>query len=399
MTAEVDVLIAGGGLVGATLATALAPTGLSVAVVEAIAPSPAQPSFDDRATAIAASSRDILATLGVWDALTGACPITSIRVSDRGRFGATRLDSARHGVPAFGYVVENRELGDVLWQTLAATRTRLLCPARVTGVAETGRGVDVTLATEQGSQRLTARLLVVAEGANSATREMLGVRVTRDDYDRYALVANIATEKPHDQRAFERFTADGPLAVLPLSGARSNVVWSVSEARAAALRDDDVAFVAALQDAFGYRLGRIRRAGTRHAYPLMKTVARPLHAAHWVLLGNAALSVHPVAGQGLNLGLRDMAALAELIVADRERLGEQTLASYARWRRDDHRRVLTMTDSLVRIFTSPAAPVGALRDAALIAMQIAPPVRRWFARRSMGYLERLPRLARGEKLV
>ncbi len=399
MDSKFDIVIAGGGLVGATLAVALDSAGLRVAVVEAFAPSPAQPSFDDRATALSRSSRDILATLDLWQHLEAPCPIESIRVSDRGRFGATRLDSARHGVEAFGYVVENREIGDVLWNALSAGDVEVACPARVAAVEEHEDAIAVAVTDDAGTRRLHAALLVVAEGAGSTTRDKLMTRVEREDYGRTGLVANIATEQHHAHRAWERFTPDGPLAVLPLSGGRCNVVWSLPSSMAEALRDDESAYVAALQEAFGFRLGRILRAGARHAYPLTRTSARPLYGARWVLVGNAANAVHPVAGQGLNLGLRDVAALAELIVDARDELDGDVLSRYTQWRAPDHRRVLTMTDSLARVFANPAAPVGLLRDAALVAMQVLPPARRWFARRGMGYTDKLPRLARGVKLL
>ena len=398
MSGRVDVLIAGGGMVGASLAAALAPSGLGVMVVEAIAPSAAQPSFDDRATALSATSKTILATLGLWDGMQ-ASEILSIHVSDQGRFGSTRLDAAEARGDAFGYVIENRHAGDVLWRALRASGCRIECPASVVAASVTDDGVDVGVRAADGKlQTVRAGLLVVAEGANSATRELLGAAVQHSAFDRSALVMNIATGRHHAQRAFERFTPDGPLAVLPLGGGRCNVVWSLPPALGKELAADDVACRDALQSAFGFRLGRIQRVGSRVVYPLRQTVAAPLHGARWVLLGNAAHSVHPVAGQGFNLGLRDMATLAELLSAPDGRTMADTLARYASLRRPDQQRVLTMTNSLVRAFSSSFLPLAAARDAALVGMQLMPFARDWFADLGMGLAGPLPRLARGVAL-
>lgn len=396
MNDSYDIVIAGGGLVGAALGVALSGSGQRVAVVEAFAPSASQPSFDDRATAMAMTSVDILRTLDLWLGDDDASPICSIHVSDRGRFGSTRLHGDQHGLDAFGYVVENRVLGQRLWQKLADSDVDVFCPARIDVATPQVGGVALKLDGE--GRRLDAQLLVVAEGAMSATRDLLGAGVEMTSYTRTALVTNIATESPHEGRAFERFTRDGPLAVLPLTRGRSNVVWSVKADVADDLVADDALFIKALQEAFGYRLGHITRAGKRGSYPLVKAIAKPLHDDHWVLVGNAAHAVHPVAGQGLNLGLRDVASLAELIWQRGEQSWPELLQRYIAWRHDDHRQVLRMTDSLVKVFTHDAAPVGAVRDAALIALQVLPPVRRWFARRSMGYRDALPRLARGVPL-
>lgn len=395
MTDGHDVVVAGGGLVGATLAIALAGGHQRVAVVEATPPGDPQPGFDDRATALSRTSVQILETLGAWPGDAAASPIRHIRVSDRGRFGATRLDAEQHGISAFGYVIENRVLGEALKTALADTDVDVFQPARVAMATPQPGGVALKLDTEQ---RLDAGLLVVAEGVGSQTRDLLGAGVETTHYGKTAIVANIATEEPHESRAFERFTVHGPLAVLPLTRARSNVVWSVPDEQADALVDDDDAFRARLQEAFGYRLGHITRVGQRSRYPLARVVARDLHDDHWVMVGNAANAVHPVAGQGLNLGLRDVACLAELIWERGDDDWPSVLLRYANWRAADHRDVRRLTHSLVQVFAEDALPYGAARGAALVAMQVLPPLRRWFARRSMGYRERLPRLARGVAL-
>ncbi len=390
-----DVVVAGGGLVGATLGIALAGSGQRAAVVEATQAGDAQPGFDDRATALSLTSVQILRTLGAWPGNDAASPIRHIRVSDRGRFGATRLDADQHGLDAFGYVIENRVLGKALYAALTATDVDVIRPAHVAMATPQPGGVALKLDDER---RLDAGLLVVAEGAVSQTRDLLGAGVETTHYGKTAIVTNIATEQPHGGRAYERFTVHGPLAVLPLTGGRSNVVWSVPDEQADALTADDDVFRTRLQEAFGYRLGHITRVGTRSRYPLARIVASDLHNDHWVMVGNAANAVHPVAGQGLNLGLRDVACLSELIFERGDDEWPALLTRYATWRAADHRDVRRLTHSLVQVFAEEALPYGAARGAALVAMQNLPPVRRWFARRSMGYRERLPRLARGVAL-
>ncbi|MEM6640436.1 MAG: 2-octaprenyl-6-methoxyphenyl hydroxylase [Pseudomonadota bacterium] len=395
MTDSFDVVIAGGGLVGATLGIALADSGQSVAVVEAAESHDAQPGFDSRATALSQTSIRVLATLGVWPGASHASPIRRIRVSDRGHFGATRLDADQHDLDAFGYVIENQVLGQALTHRLLDVHVRQFRPAHITSATPQPGGVALKLSDDQ---RVDAGLLVIAEGAQSRTRDLLGVGVETTHYGRTAVVANIATEQPHEGRAYERFTRDGPLAVLPLTRGRSNVVWSVADQDADALVTDDAVFRERFQHAFGFRLGHVTRAGVRSRYPLARIVARQLHEDHWVVIGNSANAMHPVAGQGLNLGLRDVACLSELAWSRGGRAWPDVLQSYAQWRHADHRDVRRMTHSLVQVFAEEAAPYSAARGAALIAMQIAPPLRRWFARRSMGYRERLPKLARGVAL-
>ncbi|MEM9058039.1 MAG: 2-octaprenyl-6-methoxyphenyl hydroxylase, partial [Pseudomonadota bacterium] len=317
--AAVDIVVLGGGMVGASLAVALAPLGLRVAVVEARRPgAPGQPSYDDRATAVSMGSRRILETIGVWNALdAGATPIRKIHVSQRGRFGATRLDSVEEQVPALGYVVENRVLGRALWQRLeAADNVQLVCPATLTELDSTDAAVRVTCETGDGQVVLTARLAVAADGAQSQARSLAGIEATAEPYGQTAVITNVTSREPHDGTAFERFTDDGPLAFLPMSNGRSSVVWTLAtDAAPAVVELDDAAFIDALQACFGYRLGRLLKVGARHGYPLSLTRAEAVTGDRVALVGNAANGLHPVAGQGLNLGLRDVATLAD-VVAD-----------------------------------------------------------------------------------
>jgi len=401
-----DVAIAGGGMVGLSLAAALAPLPLTVAVIEPVAPEASlQPSFDARTTALSAGSRRVLEGIGVWSAIAAAAtPIRRIHVSERGAFGFARLTAEEQGVAALGYTIENRRLGQAL-------RERCAGVARLTQLAASARGLAPTegglrLVTDGGDE-IVARLVVAADGAQSAVRRALGIEATVSDYHQQAVIAHLDTERFHDHTAYERFTPEGPIAVLPIGDGRSAVVWTLApEAARRALELDDAAFIAALQQAFGSRLGRFTRVGRRQAYPLALTRSDRLTAPRAVILGNAAQGLHPVAGQGFNLGLRDVAALAELLAEACATLGAaadpgaaELLGRYAEWRRPDREAVIRFTDSLVRGFGMPLASLRTLRAAGLLAFDLLRPVKHEFARRTMGLAGRQPRLVRGLPLV
>jgi 2-octaprenyl-6-methoxyphenol hydroxylase len=401
---EFDIVIAGGGMVGASLALALAGLPLRTLVVEAMPPAhAAQPSYDDRATAISASSRRILEGIGCWAGLaSAAAPIRAVHVSERGAFGVTRLRAAEHGLSSFGHVVENRALGQVLWQGLeSAARVSLRAPARVTGLVQDEDAVTVKLdAADDGVAEVRARLLVAADGARSPTRELAGIAHETRDYHQVAVIANLSPAEDHDGTAFERFTPSGPLAVLPLARGRATIVWTLAPEHAAAVMAmEDEAFLEELQRAFGYRLGMFRKVGRRASYPLALVQARSWHAGRVALAGNAAHGIHPVAGQGFNLGLRDAAALAELVARHPGDPGQAAiLEEYAEWREADRARTVRDTDSLVQVFTSELAALRAGRRLGLIGLDLLPPARVMVARRGMGLAGRMPRLALGRSL-
>ncbi len=402
--AEFDIVIAGGGMVGASLALALAGLPLRTLVVEATPPADsAQPSYDDRATAIAESSRRILEGIGCWAALEqGAAPIREVHVSERGAFGIARLRAAEHGLSSFGHVVENRALGQALWQRLnSEPQVSVRVPARVTGMAQDEHGVTVEVEGEEdGAATVRARLLVAADGARSPTRALAGIGHETRDYHQVAVIANISPAEDHAGTAFERFTSSGPLAVLPLARGRATIVWTLPPERAAAVMAlEDAVFLAELQRAFGYRLGVLRKVGRRASYPLSLVQADAWHAGRVVLAGNAAHGIHPVAGQGFNLGLRDAAALAELVARHAEDPGQAAvLEEYAEWREVDRARTVRDTDSLVQVFTSELSTLRAGRRLGLVGLDLLPPARAMLARRGMGFAGRLPRLALGRSL-
>ncbi|MEX2495051.1 MAG: 2-octaprenyl-6-methoxyphenyl hydroxylase [Woeseia sp.] len=406
---DYDLVIAGGGMVGCCLALALAPLGLRIAVVEAVQRGALrQPSFDDRSTALSRSSQRMFAAMQLWPEIAAASvPIASIHVSDRGSFGFSHIEAAHQGVEALGYVVINRVLGEVLQKALSALDgVDLFCPARISEVDPGHSEAQVVADGAGGRQKLRCRLLVAADGANSAVREMLGITASQLDYGQCAVTGNLLPEKPPANRAWERFTHSGPLALLPLQGERAAFVWTLSSADAddvMQLSDSD--FLLRLQQAFGWRLGTFDKAGERISYPLALTRAARLTARRSVLIGNAANGLHPVAAQGFNLGLRDVAALCDCIAdamaaGDRKSIGnDDMLRSYAEWRRADHRKVTLFTDGLVRLFGSRSAPVRAMRGLGMLGFDLVPGVRSLFARHTMGLAGRLPALSRGLPLT
>jgi len=405
-----DIVVAGGGMVGTSLALAIAPLGLRVAVVEPVARDAlAQPSFDDRTTALSRSSQRMFEAMGLWgDIAAAATPILRIHVSDRGRFGFSHIDAAEQGVDALGYVVINRVLGNVLQTALGNMRgVESLCPARIVSVETGPEQVRVTADAGGESVELSCELLVAADGANSAVRKMVGIAAEQLAYGQRAIIGNLLTEKPISNCAYERFTECGPLAMLPMTEERSGFVWTVSEQDAGrVLALDDESFIEELQRQFGNRLGKLSRVGTRAAYPLVLTRAMRLTAQRAVLVGNAAHGLHPVAAQGFNLGLRDVASLCDCI-ADALATGKEApdigdaalLQRYAEWRRTDQKKLVSFTDGLVRLFSASAPPLRALRNLGMLGFDLVPGVRSLFARHTMGLAGRLPRLSRGVPLT
>jgi 2-octaprenyl-6-methoxyphenol hydroxylase len=401
-----DVAIVGGGMVGASLAVALRGLNLRVALIEAVAYDAAsQPSFDERTTALSNGSRRILQTLGLWPQVSSqAAPIAQIHVSERGRFGSARIDAAEQGLEAMGYVLPNRALGAALWAEIARSgHVQALCPMKVSRV--TARTEDVLLELahlpETGAAResIRARLVVAADGIDSAVRSAFGVSVIERDYGQTALITSVLPQKFHDHVAYERFTSEGPLALLPLTDGRCTLVLTLSHAvAAAAMAWSDEEFLSEVQRRFGFRLGRFLQTGKRVPYRLSLTRALRTSADRCVILGNAAQALHPVAGMGFNLGLRDAACLAELLAERPQHLNHvELLSAYDAWRAPDRAGLATFTDGLVRVFSNPLA--AGLRNLALIAFDLLPPAKSALSSLSTGALRRIPKLARGVALA
>ncbi|MFT5500243.1 MAG: 2-octaprenyl-6-methoxyphenol hydroxylase [Woeseiaceae bacterium] len=406
---DYDIIIAGGGMIGTSLGLALAPLDLKVAVVEAVARgAELQPSFDDRSTALSRSSQRMFEAMGLWpDVVAASTPIKNIHVSDKGRFGFSHIDAAEQKVEALGYVVINRVLGQVLQDALGnIARLDFICPGSITAVDQADGSVAVTVDEEGLSKRISARLLVAADGASSMVREMMGISATKIDYAQWAIVGNVLPEKKPQGRAFERFTEDGPIAMLPVADDRAAFVWIQSpDAAKESLSLSDAEFTASLQDVFGYRLGEFSKVGKRGAYPLALSKANSLIAKRSVVVGNAAHGLHPVAAQGFNLGMRDVAALCDCIfdakidVAGPPDPGSASiLENYVEWRRDDQRKLVRFTDGVVRLFADSRPPVRAMRNIGMLGFDLIPGVRKLFAKHTMGLAGRLPRLSRGVPL-
>jgi 2-octaprenyl-6-methoxyphenol hydroxylase len=402
-TGNYDIVIAGGGMIGTSLALALAPLGLRVAVVEAIARKEGQqPSFDDRSTALSRSTQRMFEAMGLWDAVVAAStPIASVHVSDKGRFGFSHINAKEQGVEALGYVVINRVLGEVLQSNLSAAKNvDVFCPARIESIELGPEQAAAILSSDDGDQTLTCKLLVAADGANSSVREMMGISVQQREYGQRAVIGNLLPERNLEHRAFERFTPQGPLAILPIAEDRAGFVWTVAEHDAdRVMALDDTEFLAEIQAEFGYRLGEFSRVGTRASYPLILSKAVRLTATRSVLIGNSAHGLHPVSAQGFNLGLRDVAALCDCIAdasSDAVDPGNaQLLKRYAKWRRADQKKLLHFTDNLVRLFGSSRPGLRTLRDIGMLGFDLIPGVRPMFARHTMGLAGELPRLSRG----
>ncbi|WP_338522192.1 2-octaprenyl-6-methoxyphenyl hydroxylase [Pseudomonas batumici] len=384
-----NLAIIGGGLVGASLALALQAgakaRGWKIVLIEPFAPGDSyQPSYDARSSALSFGARQIYQRLGLWQAIgQRAEPIKQIHVSDRGRFSTARLSAMEEGVPALGYVVENAWLGQCLWRALDKEVISWRCPAEVTHLQPLEDGYRLTLGDET---QLDCDLAILADGGRSGLREQLGIGVRKRPYHQSALIANITTSEAHNGMAFERFTDEGPMALLPLPDNRCALVWTRLGMDAQRLAElDERSFLNELQGVFGYRLGTLRQVGVRHLYPLSLVEAEEQVRGHLVVLGNAAHSLHPIAGQGFNLSLRDAQALAEALLASTAPLGDlATLQAYQARQRLDQQLTVGFSDQVTRLFgnTQPLVALG--RNIGLLGLDLLPPAKRWFARQAMG---------------
>lgn len=391
-----SIIIAGGGMTGATLALAishLTQGQLAVTLVEGTEPaSRVHPGFDGRAIALAEGTCQQLAAIGLWPLLASAATaITDVHVSDRGHASFVSLTAADYGVSALGQVVELHEVGQRLFSRLKnAPGVTLRCPDKVASVERTRDRVCVAL--ESGEQ-LTCHLLVAADGSHSRVAAACGVQWQSADYQQVAVIANVSTQVAHQGRAFERFTEFGPLALLPMSAGRSSLVWCHPLAQKDVVdRWGDDRFVAELQRAFGWRLGRITQVGQRTSYPLRLQTASQHIAHRLALVGNAAQTLHPIAGQGFNLGIRDVMSLAETLAAawraGRETGAYATLQHYQQRRQPDAQATIGITDGLVRLFANRYTPLVAGRNLGLMAMDHLPPLRNLLAERTLGWVKR-----------
>ena len=404
-----DLLIVGGGLVGAALAIAFGQAGLRVAVVDTLDPRAGlDAAFDGRASAIALASKRLLEAIGVWPKLErDAAPILDIRVSEGRSPFFLHYDHRESGESAFGHMIENRNLRRALHRRLKELdNVALLAPARI---ARLERGETKAEATLADGRAVEAPLVIAADGRESATRDGAGIRITRWSYDQWGIVCSIRHERRHEFTAHEHFLPSGPFAILPLVGDRkrpghvSSIVWTERADLAPAIMAlDDAGFAAELRQRAGEFLGAVELAGSRWSHPLSLQFAETTLGHRLALVGDAAHAMHPIAGQGLNMGLRDVAALAETVM-DARRLGLDVgslavLERYRRWRHFDNALMMTATDGLNRLFSNTMRPLRLARDVGMAAVNRLPPLKRLFMRNAMGLAGELPRLLRNQPL-
>lgn len=395
MSRDYDITLVGGGLAGASLACALGDTGLSIALVEAVPfDTPADENMAARTTALAWGTRALFEQLGLWaDMARDAAPIKRLHVSQQGRFGSVRVNAGDYHLPALGYVMPNLTMIGALRARLAdLPQVDVIAPARFESLRRDDGRVEIRCTREDGdSETLRTRLLVGADGARSSVRAALGVGARTDDYHQRAIITIVEPERVHDGCAFERFTPDGPVALLPRTRSTCAAVWTLPSARAEQLcaAGEDV-FIDALQAAFGQRLGALALQGPRGSYPLARVLCDRAAVDRAVLIGNAGHSLHPAAAQGFNLAIRDALVLAAML---RERLAvnpdfdpgdADLLAAWAEARQPDQHRVANFTDAIVRVFSNRIPGLDHARGAGLFGLSLLPAVRDDMARRSMG---------------
>ncbi len=431
-----DIILIGGGMVGASAAIALSqlffqqktlsvnpqalssqPQALKIAVVEAFEPNlAASPSFDQRAVALSAASVAILKSLGLWSQIAPlACGIDHIHVSNRGHFGFTRLDAKDYEVEALGHVIPLDQTGPILWQAMQQQENiELFCPYQLEKLLDDEPPNSDQKAASQTSQfrslrikdaegkitQLSGKLILAADGTLSPIGKQLAMPMIQKDYGQQAIIANISTQIPHKNRAFERFTDQGPIALLPLTRNRMSLVWCVGKDQWQALMDlDDAGFLQQLQEAFGFRLGYFTKLGKRASYPLALRYAEKSYQAGVMLLGNAAHTLHPIAGQGFNLALRDVAALVDFIAASdpegADFASEAFLQAFEQQRQADWQTTIQATDNLVRLFSNDFLPLVFARNKLLCLLDHLPPAKQILAQQAMGFAGHSARLTRG----
>lgn len=394
-----DLIIAGGGTTGMSLALSLLKsTRLRIAIVEAHSQGKQElhPGFDSRSVALAAKSMDLLAEFGISSANDLGCPIEHIHVSDKGHLGQCRMHAQDYNFPCLGKVVELHLLGKHLFAEMKQVEKQQLtwlCPDTIANVEQQ---LDCVSIETKNGVLATAKLLVIAEGGNSPTRKLLNFDVSEQNYQQVALIANVGLNRAHQNWAFERFTPHGPLAMLPLCSvpeeediSRCSLVWTLDASQKEEIADlNDAALLSRLQEAFGYRLGKLTKIGQRNTYPLSLIQCRSTVSQRTVVVGNAAQSLHPIAGQGLNLTLRDIECLRNLLLQAidlQQDIGSfMLLQEYQKQRLQDKKRVVTLTDGLVRMFSNAYLPLVVGRNIGLSMMNLTSNAKRRLAIQAMG---------------
>ena len=399
MQQDYDLVIAGGGLAGNCLALALKDTGLRIAIVEAntreqLHTSPA----GDRALALAAGTVMMLETLGIWQGIShAATAIKQIHISDRGHFGKTRLSAQKEHVDALGYVITARDIETHVANLVSEAAIELISPARVVGLMSGNQEICINLKQGNESLNVSAGLLVGADGGLSSVRKLLDIAQHMTEYGQTALVTTVKSTIPNKNTAFERFTASGPLALLPVAKNHCAVVWTRTDEDAKALMlGSEADFLAELQQCFGFKLGELSLTAPRRAFPLSLIRAEKMVAGRAVIIGNAVHQLHPVAGQGFNLGLRDVVNLAEMLIMQHEQNKDigaaDFLKKYAISRKKDHDRTIGFTDAVVKIFSNEWLALATARNIGLALLDHIPAAKTLLTRHAMGLAGHIPRL-------
>lgn len=400
MNNHFDLIIAGGGLVGNCLALALKNSGLSIAVVEAASAVQQQQSpAGDRALALAAGTVALLDQLGAWAEIAQqATAIKQIHVSDQGHFGKTRLSAQQQGVDALGYVITARDIETHVANLVAETAVNYFYQTRVDDLTVHPDRIELQLQSADGQvSTISAELVVGADGGQSSVRKLLKIDQKVTEYGQTALVTTVQSSLLNQNTAYERFTAFGPLALLPVGGRQEAVVWTRSHQQAQDLMaGSDAEFLAALQACFGYRLGALKLVAPRRAFPLSLIRADNMVAERAVIIGNAVHQLHPVAGQGFNLSIRDVAELAEVLMRQHQGqldLGDPVyLQRYAKQRQQDHANTIGFTDNVVRIFSNQWLALAALRNSGLTLLDHLPFAKQLLTKHAMGLARPMPNL-------
>jgi 2-octaprenyl-6-methoxyphenol hydroxylase len=393
-------------MVGASLACALAPSGLRIGIIESVTLSnEQQSSYDDRGITLSPSSKRILERIDVWQQVqSSTTPIKKIHISEQGRFGFTHLDAAESGHSELGHVVVARSLGQALHKQMSTfENVNLICPAELKHFQQTDIGMNLEIAHSDHVETMSAGLLVGADGSRSLVRRLAEINTKENDFKQTAIVANVTTQKPNNATAYERFTKHGPVALLPIDKNRSVLVFTVDKDNANYyLNMSDKEYIKVIEAEFGRRLGKIEQVGQRRSYPILFIEAVEQFQEQLILLGNAAHSIHPNAAQGFNLGLRDVAGLAECIFTGIEK-GQATddisiLESYISLRAADQQRVMQFTNRLANSFYNDLPLLSSARNMAMLLLDLIPDLKTSFVEKTMGIAGLQPRLVRGESL-
>jgi len=406
MPHDYDIVIVGAGMVGASLACTLAPSGLRIGVIESVTlKNEQQPSYDDRGITLSPSSKRILEHIGVWQQVQSyTTPIKNIHVSEQGRFGFSHLNADEIGCSELGNVVVARFLGQALHTQMSTyENVELLCPADLKQFRRTNSGMELEITQSSKTETITTGLLVGADGSRSLVRRLAGINTKENDFKQVAIVANVTTQKPNESTAFERFTTHGPVALLPIDKNRSVMVFTVNKEDAENyLAMSDEHYLATIELEFGRRLGKFEQVGKRRSYPILFIEAIEQFQDQLVLLGNAAHTIHPNAAQGFNLGLRDVAGLAECIFAGIEKgytLDDiSILENYMALRQTDQQCVMQFTNKLASSFYNELPLLSFARNSAMLLLDSIPDIKKLFVNRTMGLAGLQPRLVRGQSL-